>query len=104
MQEFENKELNLKGTIQGPAPVQAEGTVNGFPFYFRARHDQWTFSISEDPEIDPVDIQMDEQGRKHGFFAEGRVGGEWEYAASYLDDNSVRRIIERCASEYLQGK
>lgn len=104
MQDFENKELNLKGKIQGPAPVQAEGTVNGFPFYFRARYDTWTFSISENPEVDPVDIQMDEQGKKYGFFAEGRVGNEWDYAASYLDDDKARHIIERCVSEYLGGK
>lgn len=104
MQDFENKALNLSGKIQGPAPVQAEGTVNGFPFYFRARYDTWTFAISENPAVDPVDIQMDEQGKTYGFFAEGRAGGEWDYAASYLDDDRAILIIERCAREYLDGK
>jgi hypothetical protein len=31
----------------GAAPVQAEGTVAGHPFYVRARHDEWTFSVPE---------------------------------------------------------
>lgn len=58
MEEFENNDLKLIGKICGSAPVQAEGTVNGFLFYFRARHNEWTFAISENPEICPVDIQL----------------------------------------------
>jgi len=101
MQEFENIELKLKGKIYGSGPVQAEGTINGFPFYFRARHDMWTFSISESPEVDPVDIQMIEQGENHGFFAEGRVGQEREYVASYLNPDKVQDIIQECSKIYL---
>jgi hypothetical protein len=102
MPEFENIELKLKGTVYGSGPVQAEGTVNDFPFYFRSRHDTWTFSISENPEIDPVDIQTAEQGDKYGFFQEGHIGKQWEYRASYLDPDTVKEIIEKCTKSYFR--
>ena len=59
--------MNLFGTIYGTSPVQAEGTINGHLFYFRARHDEWTFSISESSRIDPVDIQTIEYGKNMDF-------------------------------------
>ncbi len=102
MQEFENTELSLKGKIFGLAPVQAIGTINGFPFYFRGRYNTWTFAISETKEIDPVDIQMNETGKKYGFFAEGEIGKESEYLASYLNDEKVLEIVLSCAKEYLK--
>jgi hypothetical protein len=103
MQEFESKEFKLKCKIYGSAPVQAEGTISDFYFYFRARHNTWTFSISENPEIDPVDIQMIEQGKKYGFFSEGQLGKEWEHLASYIEEDRVREIILSCVKEYLQS-
>ena len=104
LKEFENTALSLKGTIYGTAPVQAEEIVNGFPFYFRARHDIWTFSISELQEVDPVDIQLIEQGEKYGFFAEGQIGKESEYAASYLGEKVVLEIIEKCCIKYIDTR
>lgn len=35
--------------IGGACPVQAEGTVDGIPFYFRARGNGWSLSIGVDP-------------------------------------------------------
>ena len=31
--------------IGGNCPVQAEGTINGHEFYFRARGDSWSLSV-----------------------------------------------------------
>jgi hypothetical protein len=104
MQEFENAELKLKGKIYGSGPVQAEGTIKGFPFYFRSRHDTWTFSISENSEVDPVDIQRTGQGNEFGYFAEGYIGEQWEYIASYLDEDKVKDIIQKCSKDYLNSK
>ena len=101
MQEIENTGLTLKGKIFGLAPVQATGTVNGFPFYFRARYDFWTFAISENEKVDPVDIQTFETGQKHGFFAEGQFGKEGEYEASYMDTDTARALIIQCTNSYL---
>lgn len=39
--------------LGGNCPVQAEGTINGKPFYFRARHTSWTFSVGGDPYVAP---------------------------------------------------
>jgi hypothetical protein len=104
MLEFENAELKLKCKIYGSAPVQAEGTINSFPFYFRSRHDTWTFSISENPNVDPVNIEMAEQGNIFGYFAKGQIGKEWEYLASYLDEAAVKDIIQKCCKDYLNIK
>ena len=104
MEEFVNNALKLIGKIYGSAPVQADGTINGFPFYFRARWDEWTFAISENPNISPVDIQFIETGKEYGYFAEGRIGKEWEYLASYMEVDMVKDIITKCSNEYLKGK
>jgi len=104
VEEIINNDLKLRGRIYGSAPVQADGTINGFPFYFRARWDEWTFSISENPQISPIDIQFIETGKEHGYFAEGRIGKEWECLASYMEVNMVKDIITKCSVDYLKAK
>lgn len=37
----------------GNCPVQAEGRINGEPFYFRARGEHWSLSVGADPVGDP---------------------------------------------------
>ncbi len=37
-------ELEMETTCSS-CPVQIEGTVNGYPFYFRERHGEWRFAI-----------------------------------------------------------
>ena len=37
----------------GNCPVQGEGTINGKPFYFRARGDSWSLGIGGDPVGNP---------------------------------------------------
>jgi hypothetical protein len=96
-------DLNLSGIIYGSAPVQAEGTINGFTFYFRAKYDEWTFSISEHSEIDPVDIQLPETGKQFGYFAEGKYGTVFDSKASYMEYDIAKDIIQRCVADYLQG-
>lgn len=36
----------LVETLGGNCPVQAEGTINDHPFYFRGRHEQVSLSIA----------------------------------------------------------
>lgn len=43
---------------QGPGglcPVQAEGKINGLPFYFRSRGGSWSLSIAATPDGDPLE-------------------------------------------------
>ena len=39
--------------IYGPCPVQAVGTIDGMPFYFRARGEQWSFGVGPRPIGNP---------------------------------------------------
>jgi hypothetical protein len=46
---------------EGSCPVQAEGTVNGHPFYFRARHETWSLSVASSP----TEVMTDDEGWSH---------------------------------------
>jgi hypothetical protein len=67
---FSDTDLMVSGDLTGFCPVQGVGTVAGRRFYFRARHDSWSFSVAYSPEDDPVDIQLPDQG----FLREGIFG------------------------------
>lgn len=79
-------------SIGGLCPVQAEGTINGVPFYFRARHQHWLLAIGgEDPVDDP----------------------EWEYeehysdvpsAAGYMTEDEARQFISAAAERFERGE
>lgn len=82
------------------APVQAEGTLEGHPFYFRSRGDQWAFSVSEEPALDPVFIDSAESAAGRGYYAEGQYGASGSYAASYMPLAEARELISECARRY----
>ena len=44
-------------SIGGCCPCQAEGTMNGYPFYFRARHGDWQLDVAE-VGGDPVEASI----------------------------------------------
>jgi hypothetical protein len=75
----------------GAAPVQAWGTVAGKRFYFRARHNEWSFGIALNPAVDPVDVQVPGAG----FFVEEVYGTNSD--ASYMPEDMAETIIRRCA-------
>ena len=103
-QTINNLELKLIGKIYGLAPVQAEGTIDGNQFYFRAKYDEWTFAISENPKFDPVDIQNFETGIKYGFYKESEYGIKGSHSASYMDTGESEKIIVECCNEYTEIK
>jgi hypothetical protein len=74
----------------GAGPVQAWGNVAGKPFYFRARHEAWSFGIALAPTIDPVDVQVPGAG----FLVEESYGSN--FAASYMPESDAEAIIRRC--------
>ena len=39
----------------GTCPVQAEGTIDGYPFYFRSRHARWSLQVALSQDGDPFD-------------------------------------------------
>jgi hypothetical protein len=83
------------------APVQAEGTICGKPFYFRARHSSWSFAVAKKPNLDPKALVLPARGSSEVFLIEGKFG-----KASYMSLSKARKLIESCAEAYLhdQGK
>jgi hypothetical protein len=39
--------------LGGCCPVQAYGTIDGIPFFFRSRGDKWSFGVGPEPVGDP---------------------------------------------------
>ena len=79
------------------APVQAEGTLDGHPFYFRARGDQWAFSLAEEPGLDPIYIESAEGAAGRGYFLAKEYGAPGSFAASYMPLAKARDVIAACA-------
>jgi len=76
-------------TIGGNCPFQAEGTIGGVPFYFRARGQHWSIGIGGDDAVGNPAWYREEPW------------GDGPFAAGWMDEGEARRIIERCAAEYL---
>jgi hypothetical protein len=71
--------------------VQATGTINGAPFYFRARHAHWLLAIGGE---DPADLPEWEYEESYG------IGS----AAGYMDIEEAKRFISEAAERYLKGE
>jgi len=69
-------------TIGGNCPVQATGTINGKPFYFRARGEHWRIGVGGDPVMDPE-------------WSVERRWGAGEFAASWMSEDEALALIER---------
>lgn len=86
--------------LGGNCPVQAEGLVDGCPFYFRARGEGWSFSASEDAAVDPVadpDWHVWVRYRSHDPLA-----GDPRFAAGWMDEDEARSFIEAAARWWRQ--
>lgn len=77
----------------GECPVQAEGTINGLPFYFRARGEHMALSIAKTPAGDPM------VGAECFYFCEEY--GDERFAAGWATADECREFIERAAKELL---
>jgi hypothetical protein len=95
--QIQDSAIQLECRLYGHGPVQAEGTVMGKRLYFRARWDSWSFSVADSEDVDPVDIQLPEQG----FLREGQYGKLNQYEASWMKYDDAEAIIKRCAQEYI---
>lgn len=76
--------------IGGNCPVQAEGTVRGKPFYFRARGDQWRMSIGGSDVV----------GEPDWSYAEDY--GDSPYAAGWMTEEEARAFIKIAAMKYME--
>jgi hypothetical protein len=85
------------------APVQAEGTVAGRAFYFRARGTDWEFVIAERSGDDPADLGPEHAADGTAWFRSGTVS-DGPFAASYLPAEEARSLIRECARAYLDER
>ena len=93
---FHDKRLELDCRLGGYCPVQGMGTVAGRPFYFHARHDTWTFAVSETAGLEPEDRYSGEKG----FYREGAYGERGGEEAGWMPLDEAEALIRRCAEEY----
>lgn len=77
--------------LGGNCPVQAEGWIDGVPFYFRARGRRWQVGIG----ADPVTATM---GGPGWYYEEPY--GDHDYAAGWMDEREARHCIWRAAGLY----
>lgn len=77
--------------IGGNCPVQAEGHVNGKPFYFRARGERWTMSIGGD------DCVMSPEW----FYEEAY--GENPYEAGWMPQYVALAMIAKAFEKYCEN-
>ena len=90
----------------GNCPVQAEGRINGYPFYFRSRGGHWLLSIANTPDADPTryancrvyqeeyrGVNRDEPQEFHGHMV--------QFGAGWAEPNECKEFIQRAAKHLL---
>lgn len=68
--------------IGGNCPVQAEGSVNGKEFYFRARGEHWRLNVGGDVVCDPE-------------WSYGEDYGDEPYAAGWMTEDEARTFLDK---------
>lgn len=77
--------------IGGNCPVQAEGTIAGKEFYFRARGERWSIGIGGDTVGDP-----------DWYYEEEYPGGQ--FAAGWMTEAEARTFIDQAADRYIASQ
>lgn len=88
-------------SLGGFCPVQGDGTLDGHPFYFRARGEHWTFSVADEPGSDPVAVGSGYHGVP-GWIKTSAYGSA-PYEAGWMPHDTAERLVLRAAAEYCQG-
>ena len=92
--EDDERRLSYTFTIIA-APLQVEGTIQGTPFYFRARGDRYRFAVSEDENISPVAMKAGDPG----FYTSVDLPD-----ADCLSFDEAEDVIERLTDQYLRER
>jgi hypothetical protein len=77
--------------LGGQAPVQGDGTMGDWRWYFRARGEHWSLSAELGPDADPV---MVFDNSDTTFYVEAAYG-DFEFDASYMPLGEVRFVLVR---------
>lgn len=85
--------------IGGNCPVQSEGTIDGAPYYFRARGDSWEIEIGGGFVLEDAAKGIPATG----FYME-REYGDGPYDAGWMPVEEARGFIAEAAAEYAKGQ
>lgn len=84
----------------GKCPVQAEGRLNGLPFYFRSRGGSWALHVASTPEGDALDddawFHREEYKGRHAH-RDDEINDGRRYAAGWADEDECMDFIQRAA-------
>lgn len=84
--------------LGGLCPVQGEGyTRDGYPWYFRARGDGWSFAVSANQGGDEYKFP---NGSIQDRFSRGEDWGDEPFEAGYMPEDTCRHFIFKCLREY----
>ena len=75
--------------IGGNCPVQAEGTIDGREFYFRARGEHWSLGIGGDPVSKP-DWEYEERY------------GDWP-SAGWMTPEEAESLLRMAAAKFISA-
>lgn len=73
--------------IGGNCPVQAEGSVYGHPFYFRARGSSWTFEVYDEEGVTVI-------------FQEWEMWGDEPFGAGWMPEEDAQAIVVKCIEKF----
>ena len=76
--------------IGGNCPVQAEGRIDGKPFYFRARGQRWTIGIGGKVVSSPD-------------WGYGEYYGEGPFEAGWMDEDTAMGFIVQAMTLFREG-
>jgi 8-oxo-dGTP diphosphatase len=76
--------------VGGNCPVQSEGSVDGLPYYFRARGEHWSMQIGTQHEIDTG----------VGGWETLKPYGDSQYAAGWMYEHEALGFIEEAVAEF----
>lgn len=87
--------------IDENCPVQVEGTINGVPFYFRARGKHWALHVGQDPLSDLSWVHFERYSDPN---AKGRFDSDSDdgdpFAAGWMTEGEARALIMQGALLY----
>lgn len=89
-----------EGRLQGWVPVQGYGTIDGLPWYFRARGNSWSMSIAETPDSDPIDVRWN---KASGWYYEDDYG-DIIFEAGWMPYKVAWGFIKECFDKYRKGE
>lgn len=89
----------------GNCPVQAEGTIDGRIWYFRARGESWSFDVWPDGVgwlNDQHDLPADQEEWTYSEPYGPIDGGGREFAAGWMTEDEALGFIAIAAAKYLE--